>query len=179
MNLTVAKSALQGEVNVPASKSHTIRAVAVAALAAGESRIERPLESADACAARRAYAMLGADVAVEASCWRIRGTGGNPTAPEDVINVENSGTTMRLALGSAALLGAGTAVHRRRPSPAQALRSPGGGAKRSRCKGPFNAEQRLSAPGGVRQAPRRRGAHRGGHEPVCEFPPLERSPGRE
>ena len=110
MNLTVARSTLRGEVNVPASKSHTIRAVSVAALARGESRIERPLESADARAARRAYAMLGADVAVEPSCWRIDGTGGNLKVPEDVINVENSGTTMRLALGSAALLGSGTAV---------------------------------------------------------------------
>lgn len=110
MNLILAKSSLRGEVNVPASKSHTIRAVAVAALAGGESRIDHPLESADARAARRAYAMLGAEVAMEPSCWRIRGTGGKPTVPEDVINVENSGTTMRLALGSAALLDSGTAV---------------------------------------------------------------------
>ncbi len=110
MELIINKSTLRGAVHIPASKSHTIRAVAIAALAAGESVIEHPLESADARAARRAYAMLGAEVAVESDCWRIQGTGGNLTAPEDVINVENSGTTMRIALGSATLLHSGMAV---------------------------------------------------------------------
>jgi len=110
MELTLNKSTLRGAVPIPASKSHTIRAVAIAALAPGESVIERPLESADARAARRAYALLGAGVSVETGRWRIQGTGGKFAAPEDIINVENSGTTMRMALGSAALLGSGMAL---------------------------------------------------------------------
>ena len=72
MNFSVNKSHLKGTVQIPGSKSHTIRAVAVAALASGESVIERPLESADARSARHAYAMLGAVVEESADCWRIR-----------------------------------------------------------------------------------------------------------
>lgn len=110
MNLTVSQSVLQGAVNIPASKSHTIRAVVIAALADGESVIDNPLESADARAARHAYAMLGADIVAEPLRWRIQGTDGRLKTPDDVINVANSGTTMRMVLGSAALLDSGTAV---------------------------------------------------------------------
>jgi 3-phosphoshikimate 1-carboxyvinyltransferase len=110
MNFSVNKSHLKGAVQIPGSKSHTIRAVAVAALASGESVIERPLESADARSARHAYAMLGASIEETADCWRVQGTGGLFAAPENVIDVGNSGTTMRMALGSAALLRAGKAV---------------------------------------------------------------------
>lgn len=110
MNLTIAQSTLHGTVVVPASKSHTIRAVVAAALAGGESVIDTPLESADARAARHAYAMLGAEIAVEPRRWRVQGTNGCLKTPDDVINVANSGTTMRMALGSAALLDSGAAV---------------------------------------------------------------------
>jgi len=153
MELIINKSTLKGTVNIPASKSHTIRAVAIAALAPGESVIERPLESADARAARRAYALLGADVAVEQDCWRIQGTAGMPTAPADVINVENSGTTMRMALGSAALLGSGMAVLtgdaqvRRRPCGplVQALNALGAEVRSTRREGfpPFVVSGKL------------------------------------
>ena len=143
MNLTVNKSALRGSVVIPASKSHTIRAVVIAALAEGESVIEQPLESADARAARRAYALLGAEVAAEPERWRIRGTAGKLAVPEDVINVDNSGTTMRIALGSAALLDSGMAVLtgdaqvRRRPCGplAQALNTLGASVRATRDNG--------------------------------------------
>jgi len=110
MNFSVNKSHLKGTVQIPGSKSHTIRAVAVAALASGESVIERPLESADARSARHAYAMLGAVVEESADCWRIQGTGGLFSTPDNVIDVGNSGTTMRMVLGSASLLRFGKAV---------------------------------------------------------------------
>lgn len=110
MNFSVNKSHLKGAVQIPGSKSHTIRAVAVAALASGESVIERPLESADARSARHAYAMLGASIEETADCWRIQGTGGLFNVPDNIIDVGNSGTTMRMALGSAALLRTGKVV---------------------------------------------------------------------
>lgn len=110
MNFAVENATLKGSVQIPGSKSHTIRAVAIAALASGESVIEQPLESADACAARHAYAMLGATINESSDCWRIQGTGGLFTPPENVIDVGNSGTTMRMALGSAALLQSGKTV---------------------------------------------------------------------
>ncbi|MHC4239756.1 MAG: hypothetical protein ACYSUC_08380, partial [Planctomycetota bacterium] len=42
MKLVVRKSRLKGEVEVPASKSHTIRAVTIGSLASGQSLIHRP-----------------------------------------------------------------------------------------------------------------------------------------
>ena len=122
MKLICKQSTLRGSVEIPGSKSHSIRAVAIAALAAGESRIWQPLESEDTKAAVRTYRALGADIdTTESGCWKVRGTGGHLTAPEDVIDVGNSGTTMNVALGSAALLADGISVFtgdrqiRRRP----------------------------------------------------------------
>jgi 3-phosphoshikimate 1-carboxyvinyltransferase len=110
MDLHVNKAALSGAVDIPGSKSHTIRAVAIAALAEGESRITRPLESADARAAYHAWNLLGADISETEDGWRVKGAGGRITAPENVIDTGNSGTTMRVALGSAALVREGMAV---------------------------------------------------------------------
>ena len=110
MRLSVEGGALRGTVAIPGSKSHTIRAMAIATLAAGESRIEQPLESADALAAFRGYTALGARAERAPGVWRVMGTGGALTAPDNVIDVANSGTTMRMALGSAGLLTEGAAV---------------------------------------------------------------------
>ncbi len=73
MKLLVDGSTLNGTAEIPGSKSHTIRAVAIAALAQGESIIEQPLDSADARAAFRAYSALGARIADEGNCWRVSG----------------------------------------------------------------------------------------------------------
>jgi len=121
MQLICKKSRLHGSVDVPGSKSHTIRAVAIASLAEGESRIDAPLASADTLAAVEAYRSLGAEIEMQPTCWRVRGTGGRPAAPDNVIDVRNSGTTLRVSVGSAALLAEGAAVFtgddqiRRRP----------------------------------------------------------------
>lgn len=110
MRLEVTGAPLRGALDIPGSKSHTIRAVAIAAMAEGESLIERPLESADGLAAVVAYGALGAEITREADAWRVRGVGGKWTVPNRVIDVGNSGTTMLLALGGAALIRGGIAV---------------------------------------------------------------------
>ena len=110
MDLHVNSSALRGTVDIPGSKSHTIRAVAIAALADGESEIRCPLESADARAAFSAYRAFGATITEEANLWRVRGTGGSPALPDNVIDTGNSGTTMNIALGTAALVTGGLVV---------------------------------------------------------------------
>ena len=121
MNLICEASALDGTVKIPGSKSHTIRAVAIGALAEGESCVRDPLDSADTRSAVAAYRALGATIETEAGLWRIRGVGGEPQVPADVIDVGNSGTSLNMALGSAALLRSGAAVFtgdeqiRRRP----------------------------------------------------------------
>jgi 3-phosphoshikimate 1-carboxyvinyltransferase len=122
MDLICERSVLRGTVEVPGSKSHTIRAVAIASLAGGESCIRAPLDSEDGRAAVAAYRALGAEIHAQPDVWRVAGVAGDPRTPQDVIDVANSGTTMNVALGSCALLRAGTAVLtgdgqvRRRPS---------------------------------------------------------------
>ena len=109
MKLTAKTSKLNGRLAIPGSKSHTIRAVAIASLASGESEITAPLASADTLAAVDCYRRLGAQIECS-STWRIRGTAGRPTTPTNIIDVANSGTTLRFAMGTAALLPEGTAV---------------------------------------------------------------------
>jgi len=104
MRLKVRKSQLTGQVAIPASKSHTIRAVAVASLAHGTSTVHRPLVSSDAISAISCYSQLGASIDTTGpERWLITGTNGNIASPSDIIDVGNSGTTLRLGLGSAAL----------------------------------------------------------------------------
>ncbi len=109
MRFVVRKSKLQGSVRIPGSKSHTIRAVAIAALAEGTSRIRNPLIAEDTLAAVHAYRLFGSDIACSEDCWVVGGVSGQPCTPENVIDVGNSGTTLYIATGSAALV-AGTTV---------------------------------------------------------------------
>lgn len=104
MLLTVRPCALNGEVVIPGSKSHTIRAVLFAALADGRSQVLRPLDSADAASSVRSARALGATVAQDAATWTIDGVAGRPRVPDDVIDVGNSGTTLTLSMGVASLV---------------------------------------------------------------------------
>ena len=110
MKYITRKSQLIGGVQIPGSKSHTIRAIALASLAKGKSVIKRPLDSFDTKAAINAYTMLGAQIFQKKDCININGLGGKIKTPDDIINVLNSGTTLRIALGSAGLLTEGLAV---------------------------------------------------------------------
>ena len=110
VNFVCHPSRLSGAVTIPGSKSHTIRAVALASLAPGVSRIEAPLDSGDARSAVRAFAALGAEIDCQPDVWTVRGTGGKLRPPAGVIDVGNSGTTMNIIMGSAALLRDGAAV---------------------------------------------------------------------
>jgi 3-phosphoshikimate 1-carboxyvinyltransferase len=104
MKLIVKKSRLKGTVLIPGSKSHTIRAVAIASLAAGQSLIRNPLDSSDTQAAVACYRALGAVIDTsDPKLWKVTGTGGDISAPSEIIDVGNSGTTLRIAMGSAAL----------------------------------------------------------------------------
>ena len=101
--LSVRKSKLSGSVRIPGSKSHTIRAVAIGALASGTSRVLDPLDSSDTRSAQDVYRGLGAQV-TPGDDWLIEGVGGIPKVPESVLDVGNSGTTLYIAMGSAALV---------------------------------------------------------------------------
>lgn len=104
MILNVSKSVLKGQVDIPASKSHTIRAVAIAAMASGKSVIYNPLISSDALSAVSCYRALGAEIDIsDDNKWVVKGVGGKVKLPSETIDVGNSGTTLRLAVGSASL----------------------------------------------------------------------------
>ncbi len=108
MKLIIGKSRLKGTVVIPGSKSHTIRAVAIASLAAGESLIRNPLDSSDTQAAVLCYRALGAAIDTsDPKLWKVTGTGGEISTPSEIIDVGNSGTTLRIAIGSAALAAPG------------------------------------------------------------------------
>ena len=111
MKLIVNKSRLAGEVTIPASKSHTIRAVAIASLAEGESTIRKPLVSGDTQAVVDCYRVLGAEIdTYNPKFWKVVGTSGEIKAPREIIDVGNSGTTLRVAMGSAALAESGQVI---------------------------------------------------------------------
>lgn len=111
MILTAEKSTLSGKVRIPGSKSHTIRAVAVASLANGKSQIKNPLISNDALSAVACYRGLGAKIDVsDDKCWIIDGTGSHINPVSSLIDIGNSGTALRLAAGSAALAAPGNPV---------------------------------------------------------------------
>ena len=111
MKLSVKKSTLTGRISIPGSKSHTIRAVVLGALAEGDSFIWAPLDSADTLAAVHCYRQLGARIDTQdPQCWKIEGTGARLQTPQGIIDVANSGTTLRIGMGSAALLTQGQVI---------------------------------------------------------------------
>ncbi|TFG64274.1 MAG: 3-phosphoshikimate 1-carboxyvinyltransferase [Spirochaetales bacterium] len=108
MEKVINPSHLEGSVRIPASKSHTIRALLIAALAEGESIVRHPLASEDTASCLRTILALGAGVRQEDKTLVITGTEGSPGTPENVIDTGNSGTTLYLAAGAAALQGSWT-----------------------------------------------------------------------
>lgn len=106
MKLVVEKTEkLEGEITIPGSKSHTIRAVVIASLAKGTSKISNPLSSDDTMAAVNACKALGAKINTEnEKQWLIEGFNHEPKNPEAVLNMANSGTSLRLISGIIAAL---------------------------------------------------------------------------
>lgn len=102
MKIKVSRSSLQGSISVPASKSHTIRAIAAALMADGVSRIRAPLESADTCSTLEAARLLGARIEQTPECWSITGNGGKLRVPKRPIDMGNSGTGLKIFAALAA-----------------------------------------------------------------------------
>ncbi|MFZ2657056.1 MAG: 3-phosphoshikimate 1-carboxyvinyltransferase [Victivallales bacterium] len=103
MNLEIKRSKIHGEISVPGSKSHTIRAVAVAAMADGISKIHRPLISGDTLSSLNAAAAFGAKIDKKDNLWTIKGVAGKPRIKSCVIDVGNSGTSLRIFTGLASI----------------------------------------------------------------------------
>lgn len=101
--LKIRPSKLEGEVTAPPSKSYTHRAFAVGLLAKGESKIANPLLSFDTQATIDAIKILGAKVTQRDNIWHLVGTGGDLKPSKNLIDVKNSGTTLRLMSAIASL----------------------------------------------------------------------------
>jgi 3-phosphoshikimate 1-carboxyvinyltransferase len=102
MKLKLRKSSLGGNILIPASKSHTIRALAIASLAQGESVIKNPLKSDDIFSCINACKILGAEIQDNGD-WVVRGFSGIPKTSGDSIDIGNSGTSLRILTSIAAL----------------------------------------------------------------------------
>ncbi len=105
----VRKSTLNGSLSLPSSKSHSVRAVLLGAMAQGISRIDNPLHSPDVTQAICAAIELGAQVKQDDQGMTIIGVGGRPQTPAGVIDSGNSGQVLRFA-GALAALGSGYTV---------------------------------------------------------------------
>jgi 3-phosphoshikimate 1-carboxyvinyltransferase len=90
---------------VPGSKSITNRALILAALADGESRLEGVLQSDDTHHMRRGLEALGIEVVeLDATTWIVGGGRARLRPPDKPIFVGNSGTTVRFLAALAALV---------------------------------------------------------------------------
>ena len=130
---------LNGHAVVPGSKSHTIRAVLLAAMAEGKSEIYNPLTSFDCINAVNAAELFGADITAEQGVWTVEGTGGELKIPDNYLDCGNSGSVAYFATPMAALTNGytfvtGDAQIRRRPieETLAAIRELGGEAFTSR-----------------------------------------------
>jgi 3-phosphoshikimate 1-carboxyvinyltransferase len=92
---------LRGELRVPGDKSISHRAIMLAALAEGASRIAGFLEGEDTRATARAFAQMGVRIEAPADGERVvHGVGLHGLcAPADAIDCGNAGTAMRLLTG--------------------------------------------------------------------------------
>ena len=101
-SLTVTRptAPLIGTVRVPGDKSISHRALMVAALAVGETRIEGLLEGEDVLRTEAAMRALGAEIWRDDAAIIVAGRGiGGLTEPDDVLDMGNSGTAARLLCG--------------------------------------------------------------------------------
>ncbi len=91
---------LTGRLRVPGDKSISHRALMLGAISTGKTEIHGLLEGEDVIATGRALTMLGADISRSGAVWRVRGAGvGGLAAPEQVLDMGNSGTAARLLMG--------------------------------------------------------------------------------
>jgi len=104
MIIKSTKSLLSGEVRIPASKSHTIRAIALAGMANGISILKNPLYSSDTNSCLNAIKEFGAIIEKidDNSILKIKGIDGK-ILRSCFIDVGNSGTTLRILAGFASL----------------------------------------------------------------------------
>ena len=102
MKFEVSRSELEGTVQSVPSKSCTHRALILAALSDGTSHITNPLIGKDTEATRKVLSAMGISFEREDTGWRVKSEG--IQAPAEMLDCENSGTTLRIMTGVSSLL---------------------------------------------------------------------------
>ncbi|MCL2116511.1 MAG: 3-phosphoshikimate 1-carboxyvinyltransferase [Methanobrevibacter sp.] len=97
-------SKINGIVKAPPSKSYTHRAVILASLSKGTSILKDPLSSEDTIASLKTCEKFGANINKYDDYWLVEGTAGNlQIGFGETIDLENSGTTLRIMTSIASL----------------------------------------------------------------------------
>jgi len=109
MNCKIEKSKLNGTITCPSNKSYTHRAIFLAALSDGKSIVKKILRSNDISATISACRGFGVEVEEVEDKVTINNTI-DSTVDSSMINAENSGTTIRIAIAIAALSGGNTTL---------------------------------------------------------------------
>lgn len=99
----IKPSSIQGEITIPPSKSHTLRAILFGALGDGKSTIRNYLPSTDTTAMIEACRLFGAMMDVFPDRIEIEGINGQIKYTEDVIHAGNSGIVLRFCAALGAL----------------------------------------------------------------------------
>ncbi|WP_225030137.1 3-phosphoshikimate 1-carboxyvinyltransferase [Xinfangfangia pollutisoli] len=102
--ISAACGPLTGTADVPGDKSISHRALILGAMAVGETRVTGLLEGQDVLDTARAMQAFGATVTRHGQGeWSVQGVGvGGFSEPSDLIDCGNSGTGVRLIMGSMA-----------------------------------------------------------------------------
>lgn len=108
MALLISHSSLSGVIDAAPSKSYTHRALILGALSGSKFRIQNPLISDDTASTMAALSMMGTVIekthdAVMVELQELK-------QPQGMIDVGNSGTTLRLISGTAALISGETGL---------------------------------------------------------------------
>ena len=109
VNIQIKKSIISGAIRCPSSKSYSHRAIAIGSLTEGRSVIRNVLLSRDTLATLSACRSLGAIINHEDDTLHVVGKH-RLESPENIINAENSGTTIRIITAMSALVKRGFTI---------------------------------------------------------------------
>ena len=107
MKCEIKTSKITGKIICPPNKSYTHRAIFLAALSDGKSIVKNVLNSSDIKATISACNAFGVEVHEDKDIITIKNTIGS-TVQGSMIDAQNSGTTIRIAIAIAALSGGNT-----------------------------------------------------------------------
>jgi len=104
MDFIISPSSLSGSIIPPPSKSQTLRAIIFAMMGKGKSEIENFLDSSDTTAMINALHSFGIKIEKAKDKLIIEGQNSHLNAPDNIIDIGNSGICFRFLSGIAALL---------------------------------------------------------------------------